>query len=90
MSAGCKLITDMFTSRFLEFKSLIVDDIGDGVIATVKINPLSIEAYVADRCMIRHEDGNEEMHEGTYVFTKNNEFRLLCPFDEFEGILNSY
>ena len=80
----------MFTRRFLEFKSLIVDDIGDGIITTVKINPLSIEAYVADRCIIRHEDGEEEMYEGTYVFTKNNEFRLLCHFDEFETALNSY
>lgn len=77
----------MFTSRFVNFKAVIETEDGDGVITNLRINPMSIEAYVEDN--VSYTIDNMEINEpAVRIYTRNDVYNILLPIAKFERILN--
>lgn len=80
----------MFTDRFIKLPVVFSEgeDIGEGVIVDLRLNPFAIEYYCEERVTYNNESGQEIEQPAVRVYTKNDEHIVMMPIAEFERKLN--
>lgn len=80
----------MFTDRFIKLPVVFSEgeDIGEGVIVDLRLNPFSIEYYCEERVSYTGENGEIIEQPAVRVYCKNDEHIVMIPIADFERKLN--